>query len=491
MRRAGQPVGESGMTVEHGAGNKGALNDWLQRRQRLSRARQAYRARNRRGLALPGRRPRLAYLFAIIPILAVVALLAVSPLLYNIGKTTDTILIETPISQQITSSSTEGDAPIVLPNWDKQDRINILLVGTDYREGDESSRTDSMIIASIDPKAKTVGILSLPRDLQVNIPGYGPDKLNAAYIYGDIDKKPGGGIGLLERTILNNFGVQIHYFGSVNFQGFVKIVDTFGGVTVDPQYAIIDDAYPTETYGFTSLYFPAGVQHLDGKAALQYARTRHADLDFGRSRRQQEVILSLRQQALKGNLIQNFYKLLDALKGSVLTDLQQQQIAQLANLGLAIPDGGIHQISLEDLMVGKVGDDGSQYLTGDWSAIRARVREIVPNAGATMPTPTPDATAKIAVQNGTLRAGFAARTTDRLKARGFPGATVNATLVTGVELPMAQTAIYEYGKADTAILAAKALGLTESAVQHATGSAPGGADILIVLGNDVADPGGQ
>jgi LCP family protein required for cell wall assembly len=491
MRRVVQPVDESSMTLGHEAGRKGALSDWLQRRQRLGRARQAYRARNRQGLPLPGRRPRLAYVFAIIPFLAVVAFLALSPTLYKIGQTTGTILLETPISQQIPSSSQEGDAPITLPNWDKQDRINILLVGTDQRDGDPYSRTDSMIIASIDPKTKTVGLLSLPRDLQVNIPGYGPDKLNAAYIYGDYDKKPGGGIGLLERTILNNFGVQIHYFGSVNFQGFVKIVDAFGGVTVDPQYAIVDDEYPTETYGYTSLYFPAGVQHLDGTAALQYARTRHADLDFGRSRRQQEVILSLRQQALKGNLIQNFYKLLDALKGSVQTDLQQQQIAQLANLGLSIPDGGIHQISLEDLLVGKVGDDGSQYLDGDWSQIRARVRQIVPNAGATVPTPTPDATAKISVQNGTLRAGFATRTADRLKARGFNGATVNTNTVTGVELPLSQTIIYEYGKADTAILAAKALGLTESSVQHATGSGPGGADILIVLGNDVSDPGGQ
>ncbi len=479
------------MTVEHGAGTKGTLGDWLQRRRRLSRARQAYRARNRRGLALPGRRPRLAYLFAIIPILAVVALLAFSPTLYSIDIRTRDVFDTTPVSVVVGANAPEGEAKVVLPDWDKQDRINILLVGTDYREGDEYSRTDSMIIASIDPKTKTVGLLSLPRDLQVNIPGYGQDKINAAYIYGDYDKKPGGGIGLLERTIGNNFGVQIHYYASVNFTGFEQIVDAFGGVTVDPQYAIVDDEYPTETYGYTSLYFPAGVQHLNGKAALQYARTRHADLDFGRSRRQQEVLLALRQQALKGNLMQNFYSLLDVLGKAIKTDVPQDQIPKLANLGLSIPDGGIHQISLEDLLVGKVGDDGANYLAGDWSAIRARVRQIVPNAGATAATPTPDANAKIAVQNGTLRAGFAARTTDRLKARGFTGVTVNANTVTGVDLPVAQTVIYEYGKADTAILAAKALGLTESAVQHATGSPPGGVDILIVLGNDVADPGGQ
>ncbi len=480
------------MTVEHGAGTKSTLGDWLQRRRRLSRARQAYRARNRRGLAFPGRRPRLAYLFAIMPILAVVALLAVSPTLYGIDIRTRGVFDPTPVSVVVGASAPEGEAKVVLPNWDNQDRINILLVGTDYREGDEYSRTDSMIIASIDPKTKTVGMLSLPRDLQVTIPGHDPDKLNAAYVFGDADKRPGGGIGLLEQVIRINFGVQIHYYASVNFQGFVKIVDTFGGVTVDPQYAIVDDEYPTETYGYTSLYFPAGVQHLNGKAALQYARTRHADLDFGRSQRQQEVLLALRQQALKGNLMQNFYNLLDVLGKAFKTDVPQDQIPKLANLGLSIPDGGIHQISLEDLLGPQTGDDGAQYLTGDWGQIRARVRRIVPDASVTkIPTPTLDPTAKIAVQNGTLRAGFAARTTDRLKARGFTGVTVNAATVTGVDLPMAQTVIYEYSKADTAILAAKALGLTESAVQHATGSPPGGVDILIVLGNDVADPGGQ
>jgi LCP family protein required for cell wall assembly len=479
------------MTVGHGAGGKGALGDWLQRRHRLSRARQVYRARTRQGLALPGRRPRIAYVFAAIPIVAVVALLAISPTLYRINKLTTGSFETTPVSQIVGATVPEGETKVVLPNWDKQDRINILLVGTDYREGEQYSRTDSMIIVSIDPKAKTVGMLSLPRDLRVNIPGYDPDKINAAYVFGEADMRPGGGIGLLERTISNNFGVQIHYYASVNFTGFEKIVDAFGGVTVDPQYAIVDDEYPTETYGYTSLYFPAGVQHLNGKAALQYARTRHADLDFGRSRRQQEVILALRQQALKGNLIQNFYSLLDVLSKAIKTDVPQDQIGQLANLGMSIPDGGIRQITLQGLLVGEEGADGSSYLTGDWGAIRARVREIVPNAGASLPAPTPDARARIAVQNGTLRAGFAARTTDRLKARGFPGATVNANPVTDAELPLAQTVIYEWGKADTAILAAKALGLSEGAVRHATGTPPAGADILIVLGNDVADPGGR
>jgi LCP family protein required for cell wall assembly len=466
---------------------RSGLAGWWRRRQRLSRHRRIYRARTRTKLALPGRRPRLAYVFAIIPMLAITALLAATPILYRVDAAAGQIIQPVVVSQL--EPNTPGEAPVQLPNWDKQGRINILLIGIDQREEDESARTDTMIIVSIDPKAKTIGMLSLPRDLQVTIPGYGENKLNAAYVFGEIDKKPGGGIGLLQKTIRATFGVEIHYYGTVNFLGFEKIVDTFGGVTVDPPTAIVDEEYPTETYGYTSLYFPAGLQHLDGKSALRYARTRHQDLDFGRSQRQQEVILALRQQAVKGNLLNNFYKLFDVLGDSVKTDLKETQIAQLANLGMGIGDDGITQYTLQDLLTLGEGVDGSSILVpiSDWNSIRARVRKMIPEAGANVPTPTPDTSAKIGVRNGTLRDKFAARTVEGLKSRGLSGVAVDTAEVTDVPLPMPKTIIYEYGKADTAILAAKALGLSEDSVRHATGKAPNGVDILIVLGDDATD----
>lgn len=466
---------------------RSGLAGWWRRRQRLSRHRRIYRARTRTKLALPGRRPRLAYVFAIIPMLAITALLAATPILYRVDAAAGQIIQPVVVSQ--IEPNTPGEAPVQLPNWDKQDRINILLIGIDQREEDESARTDTMIIVSIDPKAKTIGMLSLPRDLQVTIPGYGENKLNAAYVFGEIDKTPAGGIGLLQKTIRATFGIQIHYYGTVNFLGFEKIVDTFGGVTVDPPTAIVDEEYPTETYGYTSLYFPAGLQHLDGKSALRYARTRHQDLDFGRSQRQQEVILALRQQAVKGNLLNNFYKLFDALGTSVKTDLKETQIAQLANLGMGIGDDGITQYTLQDLLTLGEGVDGSSILVpiSDWNSIRARVRKMIPDAGANVPTPTPDTSAKIGVRNGTLRDKFAARTVEGLKSRGLSGVAVDTAEVTDVPLPMPKTIIYEYGKADTAILAAKALGLSEDSVRHATGKAPNGVDILIVLGDDATD----
>ena len=467
---------------------RSGLAGWWRRRQRLSRHRRIYRARTRTKLALPGRRPRLAYVFAIVPIIAVVGLLAVAPILYRLDAGAQEIINPVVVASQI-EPNTPGEAPVQLPNWDKQERINILLIGIDQREGDEYARTDTMIVVSIDPKAKTIGMLSLPRDLQVSIPGYGENKLNAAYIFGEMDQRPGGGIGLLQKTIRAAFGIQIHYYGTINFLGFEKIVDTFGGVIVDPPLAIMDAEYPTETYGYTNLYFPAGLQHLDGKSALRYARTRHQDLDFGRSQRQQEVILALRQQAVKGNLLNNFYKLFDVLKGTVNTDLQETQIAQLANLGMGISDDKITQYTLQDLVTLGEGADGSSILMPitNWNSIHARVRKMIPDAGANVPTPTPDTSAKIGVRNGTLRDKFAARTVQGLKARGLSGVAVDTIEVTDVTLPIPNTIIYEYGKTDTAILAAKALGLSEASVRHATGKAPNGVDILIVLGDDATD----
>ncbi len=467
---------------------QGGLRTWIQRQQRLSRHRRLYQARTRNRLALPGRRPRLAYLFAIVPTLAIIGLLASAPVLYHIDAKIQTAIDPTPISVQVQAEN-PGEPTVQLPNWDRQERINILVLGIDQREGDPYARTDTMIIVSIDPKAKTVGMLSLPRDLWVSIPGYGEEKLNAAYIFGEMDQRPGGGIGLLQRTIRNNFGVQIHYYATVNFLGFEKIVDTLGGVTVDPRYPIVDDEYPTETYGYVSIYFPAGLQHLDGKQALRYARTRHQDLDFGRSQRQQEVILALRQQAIKGNLINNFYKLFDALSGSVKTDLKQDQIAQLANLGMGITDDKITQYTLQDLLTGAVAADGSQYLApiDSWATIRSRVRQMVPDAGANAPTPTPDLSAAVSVRNGTLRDRFAARTVEGLKAQGIRGATVDPTEVTDVPLPMPHTIIYEYSKTSTALLIAKTLGLSEESVVHGTGTPPNGVDIVVVLGDDARD----
>lgn len=441
---------------------------------------------------LPERRPRLAFVFAALPMVLIGTLFLSAPLIY---KTDSTIaeIFQTPVPQIADDPDDPAAIPLPLPDWEKKERVNILLVGIDKREDEEFSRTDTMILVSIDPVAQTVGLLSLPRDLKVGIPGYPNAKLNAAYVYGEQDKRPGGGVRLLQQTIRQNFGVSVHYFAQVDFRGFEQIVDTFGGVNVDPRYPIKDDEYPTETLGYTGIYFAAGLQRLDGKAALRYARTRHADNDFARARRQQEVILALRQQALAPDLLGKVWPLLDALGGAVRTDLSPTQVAALAKLGQAIPRENIQPYSIQDLVWGdqELNEFGQaiDFIYADWSRVRKRVAEMIPNPGPGGVAPSPDPLAKIAVRNGTRRDRLAARSVDRLKQSGFAGASVDETPMTD-DVPLTFSVVLDYtGRGEMAFLAAKTLGLPEGAVRQGVGPAPRGVDILIVLGSDLPDPG--
>ncbi len=182
----------------------------------------------------------------------------------------------------VTDASTTEVAEVV-PDWDGESRLTLLLLGVDRRE-DEYSRSDTIILVNIDPVEKTARMLSIPRDLKVIIPGFGSQKINAAYAFGDAnDNVPGGGPGLMMRTIEQNFGIDIDFYAEVDFNGFVKIVDTVGGVTLDVPYPIRDNEYPGPANQYMRIYFPSGWQHMTGERVLQYARTRHDDGDGRRS----------------------------------------------------------------------------------------------------------------------------------------------------------------------------------------------------------------
>jgi len=424
-----------------------------------------------------------------------------APILYRTDRAIDPIFedrVDT-VVESVGGPALPEAVPIALPNWERKERVNILLLGLDQREGEEFGRTDTMILASVDPVARRVGMMSLPRDLKVDIPGYGPAKLNAAYVFGQQegegttpDERRRAGVRLLKRTVTRNFDVPVHYYAQVDFRGFERVIDEFGGVNVDAPYPIVDKAYPTETFGYTAIYFAAGLQHLNGKQALRYARTRHADNDFARARRQQEVLFSLQQQALNRKLASKFYPLLAILGDSVKTDLSKENAAALVSLGQGFTRDNIKSQTIQDLVepVVELDEEGNEieYLVPTWSQVRKRVREMVPSPG-TATGSAPDPAAKIGVRNGTLRAGFAARSTDRLKAAGFAGAVIDPTDITGAgQGPQPRTIIYDWGgRGDAAGAAARALGLTDAVVRDGTGPAPGGVDILIVLGGDAPD----
>jgi LCP family protein required for cell wall assembly len=224
-----------------------------------------------------------------------------------------------------------------LPDWSQHERVNILLLGVDQRPNEEGPwRSDTMIVVTVDPQSMTAGALSIPRDLYVEIPGYGERRINMAHFLGDAYDYPGEGPGLAMQTIEYNFGIPMHYYIRINFQGFREIVDYLGGVTIEVDEEIWDYRYPDGQYGYTTIHIPAGTQLMEGRMALQYARTRHSGTDFDRLRRQRQVLLAIRERALRLDLIPKIPALASTIGQSVTTNLQLGEVVTLAQIASRI-----------------------------------------------------------------------------------------------------------------------------------------------------------
>ena len=234
--------------------------------------------------------------------------------------------------QQITLSDGRN---LTLSAWDGQSRFTVLIVGLDRRPGETglAYRTDTMMLVSIDPTTKSLGILSIPRDLYVAIPGYSePQRVNTPMVLGEL-QRPGYGPDLMKQTVQYNLGIRVHDYVAIDFNTFITIVDSVGGIDLDVPYAISDTSYPDMNYGYDPFYIKAGLQHLDGKTALKYARTRHGDSDFNRAERQQAVLYAIRDRVLSLNmmpqLIAQSPTIWNAVSSGISTGLSFDQIIQL------------------------------------------------------------------------------------------------------------------------------------------------------------------
>lgn len=266
------------------------------------------------------------------------------------------------------------DAPDIL----RGERVNILLLGVDLRPQESGpTRTDTLIVVTLDPATGTAGMLSIPRDLWVEIPGFQEGRINQAHFFGDAYNYPGGGPALAMRTVEYNLGIPIHYYVRINFQGFREIVDTLGGITVDVPSEIRDDRYPDEDYGYMSIYIPAGVQTMDGETALRYARTRHGTTDFERARRQQQVLLAIRDKALNLNLLPRLPDLIRTLGHTVDTNLTPGEVLALAPIASSIDPSQIKSAVIDETMTVRViMETGADVLFPDRVLICQIVEEI-------------------------------------------------------------------------------------------------------------------
>ncbi len=245
------------------------------------------------------------------------------------------------------------DVPI--PPWDGRERLNILLIGSDEQGGGHN--TDTLITVSIDPVTKQVAMFTIPRDtVDLPVPA-GParnvwgrayrGKINSFFVQnrGRSDLWQGNdrtrGYNALKAMMGELYDLDVKYFVEVNFDGFRKVVDAVGGVTINVQVPVVDDAFPGSTGRSQRLYIPSGIQHMDGEQALRYARSRNSSTDFDRGARQQRVLISLREQADPQTLLPRLPELVEALKSAVRTDIPLDQLDELLGLAAGVDTSNI------------------------------------------------------------------------------------------------------------------------------------------------------
>jgi LCP family protein required for cell wall assembly len=254
--------------------------------------------------------------------------------------------------------------------------LTLIVGGLDTRLPGEPENTDVLKIARVDVPNRTVRVISFPRDLYLEIPGFGADKITRAYDFGTKANNNSfkEGANTVRATIEHNFGISVDGVVMTTFGGFEKLVDAFDGVDVNNPYDIVDNEYPTIDYGYKSIYYPAGPLHLNGAQALEFTRTRHQDGDEGRVMRQELVIRGLLERAKDPEVAPNLDEMILTHRKAVRTDLGKSK--QLA-LALAAPDftnDGVVFTTINSFIYADYAPNGMWIYSGDWSQIPGYVQ---------------------------------------------------------------------------------------------------------------------
>ena len=285
------------------------------------------------------------------------------------GTTSRPPLLEGPVfvtapETAVPTTTPEPPIPEVeYPEWDRGSRINILFVGLrggDPLEQDCPFCTDTLILLTVDPITKTAGMLSIPRDMWANIPGFGYSRINTAWMLGRGSKLPGGGPTLTMKTVSHFIGVPVDYYVQVDFDTFIDVIDLLGGVDVyNDETLFLDPVSHGRDFPKVKLTC-CGLRHLNGRVALAYARCRHqeqgcSDGDMGRARRQQKVIFAIREKVLNPesfrSLLAQAPQLYNTFSEGIHTNLSLDDAIRLAVLVQDIPREEISNAVIDNSMV--------------------------------------------------------------------------------------------------------------------------------------------
>lgn len=398
-----------------------------------------------------------------------------------------------PVNENAPLQSENGLAPIP---WDGANRVTILVMGLDYRdwEGEGPSRTDSMMLVTMDPVSRTAGMLSIPRDLWVNVPGYDYGKINTAYYLGELYNLPGGGPGLAVKTVEELLGIDINYYAQIDFSAFENFIDQIGGIDVEVPYEMtVDPIGPGNT-----VTLQPGMQHMDGPVALAYARNRDTwGSDFDRADRQQQVIMALFDKMTSlgtlPKLIANSPTIYNNLRYGIHTNLSLKQIVSLAWTAVQIPRENIKKAVIgPNETTRSFTPDGLDILLPDTEAVRALRDQVFSTSGGEAPAATayvsnPDElrqaeNATVTVLNATSTAGLASQTSDYLTGLG-----INVTETGNADSKSDNTVIIDYtGKPYTVQYLVTLLGIQPNSI-YSRYDPNSKTDIAILLGADWAN----
>lgn len=320
---------------------------------------------------------------------------------------------------EVAGVSTAAPPPAVM--YEGPDVITFLLIGSDKRPG-STFRTDTMVVAILRPKDDQVSLISIPRDLWVYIPGWEMQRVNTAYMHGELTDYAGGGPQLLKDTIEYNLGLHIDHTAMVEFDGFRRIVDTLGGVDIPvacayTDWRLIDPSYNPENENNWYLYTAGpGLMRMDGDLALWYARSRSKSNDFDRGRRQQEVIRAIYSRALTGDTLAKIPQLYNDLNTLVVTDLGLADILKLVSLAPGFSNADFRSYYIRPPIVSSwITPGGAYVLLPDQTALQGLVTQaLTASAQAVV-----NETTTIEVQNGTSYEGWDALAAARLNYAGY------------------------------------------------------------------------
>jgi LCP family protein required for cell wall assembly len=226
------------------------------------------------------------------------------------------------VSTNETTPLTPTVRPVVTGQY-PEGQVRILVLGSDARPGG-GFRTDIIMLVSINPKHGSATVLSFPRDLWVDLPGWGANRINTAMVY--------GGFSLMANTLENNFGIRPTHYVMTNFDGFTQIINSLGGVDVTASQTLRDVCKLPQAVGGYCTVNP-GTSHMNGAFALWYVRSRYSTNDFDRERRSQEVLQAAFNKLMNLNAIGRIPELYNIYKKNVETNLSLSDVAALAPVG--------------------------------------------------------------------------------------------------------------------------------------------------------------